>query len=652
VKALRLLALFALGSCAAPAARPTAAPNRVEVRPHPQAPPSIRTLGVPEIDPSIFDGLARFRAMRSASFADWSPDGRGLLISTRFAATSQLHRVFEPGGRREQITFEAEPVGGAIAIPGSGAALYSLSSGGDENYQIFLLDLGDLSARRLTDGRSRNTGASASPDGRFVIYASNRRNGRDMDLVLQALPDGEPTLLVEAKGRSLGIVDWSPDSKRVLVRHYVSATESYLHLLDLADRTLRPVRIADAGTAAFGATAFDADGRTIYTCADLGGEWRRLTRIDPDTGRTEVLTGDLQVDIVGLDIHRPTRRLVFTTGRDVGTEAYLLDLNTGRRERIEAISGGQASAPRFSPDGRRLAFTWSTATQPGEAHTYELETGRLERWTFSETAGVDTSGFVEGERHEVTSFDGVKVPFFVWRPRGAEGKRPVIVQIHGGPEGQSRPGFNATFQMWLRRVGAAVISPNVRGSTGYGRTYSTLDNAEKREDSVRDIGAILDWIETQPDLDESRVAVYGGSYGGYMALACGVMYGTRIRAIVDIVGISHFATFLSRTSGYRQDLRRAEYGDERDPKMGEIFERISPLNHAEKITAALLVAHGENDPRVPVGEAEQLVRRVSAAGRPVWYVLADNEGHGFAKKENADFLAAVVVRFLEEHLAP
>lgn len=629
------------------------APGRVPVRPHPQAPPSIRTFGVPEIDPSVFESLARFRAMRTASFADWSPDGRGILISTRFAATPQLHRVYEPGGRREQVTFEGEPISGATAVPAANAVIYSIAAGGDENFQIYWLDLATLATRRLTDGRSRNVGASVSPDGRRLIYASNRRSGRDMDLYVLDLPDGNPELVVEARGRSLGVTDWSPDCRRAIVRHYISANESQLHLLDLADRSLRPVRIRDAGTVSFGPTVFDAEGRFLYSCAALGGEWRHLTKIDPETGRTEVLTEDLNVDIVGLDIHRPTRRIVFTTGRDVGAEAYLLDLNSGPLRRIEAITGGQASALRFSPDGKRLGFTWSTARQAGEAYTYDLESGRLERWTYSETAGIDTDAFVEAERHQAASFDGRKIPFFVWRKRAHEGcRRPVILQIHGGPEGQSRPGFNATFQMWLDQVGAAVISPNVRGSTGYGRTFSMLDNAEKREDSVRDIGAILDWIETQPDLDASRVAVYGSSYGGYMGLACGVMYGSRIRAIVDIVGISHFGTFLSKTSGYRQDLRRAEYGDERDPRMREIFERISPLNHAEKIEAALLVAHGENDPRVPVSEAEQLVRRVSAAGRPVWYVLADNEGHGFTKKENADFLAAVVVRFLREHLGP
>jgi dipeptidyl aminopeptidase/acylaminoacyl peptidase len=244
------------------------------------------------------------------------------------------------------------------------------------------------------------------------------------------------------------------------------------------------------------------------------------------------------------------------------------------------------------------------------------------------------------------------IPAFLYMPAKlpASGKVPVIISIHGGPESQAQPGFNPTTQFMVNELGVAVLAPNVRGSSGYGKTYLTLDNAEKREDSVKDIGALLDWIATQPGLDASRVGVTGGSYGGYMVLASLMHYGDRIRAGVDVVGISHFGTFLKNTEDYRRDLRRVEYGDERDPAMQAVFERISPLNHAGRITSPLFVAQGRNDPRVPYTEAEQIVKAVRGNGQPVWFLMFNDEGHGFRKKANSDYFGAATMKFWQEYL--
>ena len=241
------------------------------------------------------------------------------------------------------------------------------------------------------------------------------------------------------------------------------------------------------------------------------------------------------------------------------------------------------------------------------------------------------------------------IPAFVYRPDGP-GPHPVIVSIHGGPEGQARPTFSATYQLWIERLNAAVIVPNVRGSAGYGKTYLQLDNGMRREDSVRDIGALLDWIGEQPELDQERVAVFGGSYGGYMVLASSVHYSDRLKAAVDIVGISNFVTFLENTQDYRRDLRRPEYGDERDPEMRAHLQAISPLNNVEEIDVPMFVVQGENDPRVPVSEAEQMVAALRAQGSPVWYMNALNEGHGYRKKENRDLFSEATVLFLENWL--
>jgi len=326
---------------------------------------------------------------------------------------------------------------------------------------------------------------------------------------------------------------------------------------------------------------------------------------------------------------------------------------------VEEMPVGRLSGLRFSPDGRRLALSMDGAQSPADVFTLELGAGATEateltRWTRSEVGGLDTSRFVEPELIHYPTFDEVdgkprEIPAFLYDPPG-EGPHPVILSIHGGPEGQYTPGFRSSFQLWIATLGAAVIAPNVRGSSGYGKEYVKLDNGFNREDTVKDIGALLDWIATQPQLDESRVAVIGGSYGGYMVLASLTHYSDRLQAGVEIVGISNFVSFLENTQDYRRDLRRVEYGDERNPKMREFLERISPSNNAERIRAPLFVAQGQNDPRVPVTESEQIVREVRAAGYDVWYMNALNEGHGFGKKENRDLYGQIVALFLEKHL--
>jgi dipeptidyl aminopeptidase/acylaminoacyl peptidase len=338
---------------------------------------------------------------------------------------------------------------------------------------------------------------------------------------------------------------------------------------------------------------------------------------------------------------------------------YLMDTRSRQYRAVSGIPTGIVSGLAFSPDDRQLAMTLSTPQTPSDAFALHLGRGPLEhgvlvRWTESELGGLDAESLVTPELVHYPTFDRVdgkprQIPAWVYRPR-SERPAAVVVSIHGGPEGQARPYFNYMYQMWLDRLGVAVVVPNVRGSAGYGKSYLALDNGMQREDSVRDIGALLDWIAADPGLDESRVAVYGGSYGGYMVLASAVHYSDRLRAAVDIVGISNFVTFLENTQGYRRDLRRAEYGDEREPEMRAHLEKISPLAHVADIKVPMLVVQGQNDPRVPVTESRQMVGALRQQGRPVWYMNALNEGHGYRSKENRDIYQQAVVLFLERHL--
>jgi dipeptidyl aminopeptidase/acylaminoacyl peptidase len=621
----------------------------------PLKPSAIQTQDVPVIPAEFTSRLMQYQNTRAAGFAGWDPQGEGILVRTRFGNSLQLHRVFQPGGRREQITFLNEPVGGGfLPKADDGAILLSFSTGGSENNQIHLLDRVNHRMTLLTDGQSRNRIDAIRDDGRLMIVASNQRNGRDTDLYL-ADPRKADSLkiLMEVSSEFWGASDWSHDGQKLLLLRYVSANESYPAVLDLktGERTDLP-RPTDE-IASFGQARFAKGGRSVYIATDSEGEFSRLARLDMASGEYEWLTADIDWDVSGLEVHDETGLVAFTVNADGASRLFLLDPQADGKQRRElALPTGIVSSLEFSPDGQQLGFTLSRPDAPADAYSLELASGDLTRWTYSEVGGLNPATFVTAKPIRFPSFDGREIPAWYYRPRtaSAEHKVPVIVQIHGGPESQAQPYFSGTTQFYLNELGFAVILPNVRGSSGYGKTYLKLDNAEKREDSVRDIGALLDWIAEQPELDETRVAVTGGSYGGYMVLASLVHHGERLKAGIDNVGIANFITFLENTAPYRVDLRRAEYGDERDPQMRAIFERISPANRAEKIVSSLLVAHGRNDPRVPFSEAEQIAAKVRDQGRTVWTVFADNEGHGFAKKDNADYLRAVEAYFLKQTL--
>ncbi len=624
--------------------------------------------GVPEIPARIGELLRRYENTRSAAFGAWVGKGEGLFIVTRFGETSQIHRVEMPGGVRTQLTFFPEPVGGIERRPGSGDLLFRMDEGGAEFYQLFLFAPSSGEYRRLTDGESRNGGAEFSRDGRRLAYTSTRRNGRSNDVWLMEVDDtSSARLLVEAPGGAAwGPQEWDAAGRRLIVAQYVSITDSRIHVVDVETGERRLVAGGeDAPGSYLGVSpTFSADGSGIFLATDAESDFHQLTHLDLATGRLEPITADIDWNVESFALSEDGNRAAFTVNEDGLSRLYLMDPASRRYAPVSDVPIGRISGLEFSPDGRRLGMTINTAGSPADVYALELDAGALgadaldagalTRWTYSELGGLDRATFVEPELIHYRTFDSgeggpAEIPAFIYRPRG-EGPHPVIVYIHGGPEGQYRPGFSSTFQMWVNELGTAVVAPNVRGSSGYGKRYVKMDNGRLRESSVRDIGALLDWIAEQPDLDATRVAVYGGSYGGYMVLASLTHFSDRLRAGVDIVGISNFVTFLENTQDYRRDLRRVEYGDERDPEMRAFLQSISPNRNVERIRVPLLVAQGQNDPRVPVTESEQIVRDARENGQDVWYMNALNEGHGFRKKENADLFREIAFMFLEKHL--
>jgi dipeptidyl aminopeptidase/acylaminoacyl peptidase len=611
---------------------------------------------VPEVQPETVEALNRFQNVRSATFQDWSENGESIYIRTRFGNTTQLHHVAMPGGARRQVTFLPEPIGGTQRRPESSQLQFGMDEGGGEFYQLFLLDPESGDSWRLTDGESRNGSASWSHDGKWLAYRSTRRNGRSNDVWMMAAdkPDEAKMVLESPDGTGWSPIDFNREGTKLLIGNYVSVTDSRVHMLDLASGQSRLLVGGGEPSSVNRAFEFDPEGKGFYLITDQGSEYRRLAHMDLESGKIEIITDDIDWDVDNFTLSDDGSRAAFEVNEDAISRLYLMKLETREYSRVEQIPTGLISGLSFSPDGRRLAMNLNTSQTPNDVFTLELgedplSATALTRWTHSEVGGLDTDEFIVPELIHYPTFDDRQIPAFVYRP-DTEGPHPVIVRIHGGPEGQATPGFSSTYQLWVAELGAAVIVPNVRGSTGYGKEYVRLDNGFHREDSVKDIGALLDWIETQPDLDEDRVMVYGGSYGGYMVLATLMHYSDRLRGAVDIVGISNFVTFLENTQDYRRDLRRVEYGDERDPEMRAHLEKISPNNNADRITAPLFVAQGQNDPRVPVTESQQIVTAVRGAGYDVWYMNALNEGHGFRKKENSDLYQQIVVMFFQKHL--
>ena len=613
--------------------------------------------GVPAIPAQLSEDVRRYTEFRSAGLAGWHPTRREMLIGTRFGDTNQIHLVKTPGGARTQLTFFPERAGGGSFRPKTGDYfVFNRDVGGNEFFQYYRYDMASGEVTLLSDGKSRNTGANWSNSGQWLAYTSTRRNGKDADIYLidPSKPDTD-RLLLEVDSGGWGVADWSPDDQRLLLGEFVSANESYLWLVELAGAgAARKTLVTPKGGAdkvAYGGAQWSRDGRGFYTTTDKDSEFRRLTYVDLATKEHTYLTDHIKWDVDGFQLSPDGRTIAFVTNEDGVDRLRLLDAATRKEKAAPKLPVGLIGGLRWHENNRDLGFNMSSARATSDVYSLDATTGRVERWTESETGGLNTANLSEPELVRWKSFDGREISGFLYLPPAKfTGPRPLVINIHGGPEGQARPGFIGRNNYFLNELGVAIIFPNIRGSSGYGKTFLALDNGFKREDSYKDIGALLDWVGAQSRLDKNRVMVTGGSYGGHMSFAVATLYNDRVAATLPVVGISNLVSFLERTESYRRDLRRAEYGDERDPKMREFMTRIAPLNHASKITKPIFIVQGGNDPRVPLNEAEQMVATVRKNNTPVWYLMAKDEGHGFNKKKNQDFQFYATILFVREYL--
>jgi dipeptidyl aminopeptidase/acylaminoacyl peptidase len=625
------------------------------------------TQGIPPIPQSLVDKVAKYTDFRGHLFVDWHPVKRQMVVAHRKAGDTlaQLFLVKSPLATPLQLTSAAEPVTSATFEPRHGNYLvFERASGGNEADQLYRLDLASLQTSLLTNPQERH-GLSTWLHGRSVLLYTSQpldrtaAGGRRAQVTttfwsMDPLQPESRTKVAELAGGGWWASAVSRDDRYLALTRYLSASESQVWILDMQTGERRQVLPAAGENikAAHFAGDFSPDGKTLFFTSNRAREFSEAMQLEIASGSIRRISAHVPWDVSGGSHTKDGDLMALQFNVDGRDELRLFDAKNLQELPQPKLPPGSVGTTAFHPARAELAFSLNSAKGPSQLWTLDASAGRVEQWTQAYApAEVDMSRFTEQQIVRWKSFDGRVISGLLSQPpERFKGKRPVLIEIHGGPEAQAKFGFMGRYNYFTHELGMAIIEPNVRGSSGFGKTFLTLDDTLKREDSVKDIGALLDWIATQPDLDASRVIVSGGSYGGYMSLAVSAHYANRIAGAIDEVGISNFVTFLNNTESYRRDLRRVEYGDERDPTTRAFLESISPLTNAHKITKPLFVIQGKNDPRVPFTEAEQMVERARANGTQVWYLRADNEGHGFARKENADFRFYAMVRFIETTL--
>lgn len=634
---------------------------------------NLKADGIPPIPSSIAERAAHYNDFRANLMLDWHPTQRSMLIATRSTgATMQLHLVAKPLAKPEKITDFADPVRMARFEPKQGQyILFERDEGGSEATQVYRLDLHDgRKVTLLTDPRERHDMGPWNHQGTHIILSSialdktaagGSRNEINTDIYqLDPKAPQQKRKLASLPGGGWGGFYWSPDDQTIVAHNYKSINDVSVWLINVADGKARQVLPAATEKLAepvkYAYAHFSDDGKQLIVTSDRNGEFAQLMQVNLADGKAALWSGHLNWDVTSLSQAKKGNWLAATVNREGLSEMHLFDRKTGATLARPALPNGATSGAVWHPKHAEFGVAISAAHSPGEIYSWDMSdekgAGKLVQWTQQAKGAVDTSTFQQTDIIRWNSFDGKSISGLITRPPKDKfpGPRPVLISIHGGPEAQATIGFLGRSNYMINELGITLIQPNVRGSDGFGKSFLKLDNGFKREDSVKDIAALLDWIATDPDLDPKRVMVSGGSYGGYMSLAVSTKYADRIVGAIDTVGISHFVTFLTNTESYRRDLRRVEYGDERNPEMRAFLEKISPLNHADKIRKPLFVVQGKNDPRVPVTEAEQMVAQARKNTIPVWYLVADNEGHGFQRKPNQDFLFYSQIRFMQEYL--
>ena len=626
---------------------------------------NLRTDGMPPIAQATADKVALYTDFRGFGFVQWHPQERSMLVRHREAGANvpQLHLVRSPGGKPEKLTDFPDPVAQAAFEPTQGKYLViSRDAGGNEATLVFRMDLATRQTTLLSPPDERSGFTWTHKADRLLLHSvpldrtANAGKRERVGTTLRWVSPLDPTqtsVLTELPGGGWGSFEFSHDDATIAAIQYRTPSDADVFLIDARSGERRKI-LPHSGSAGFGDIAWSKDGLRLFLSTNQGGEFFELAVFELASAKMRVLSHHIPWDIERFSLSEDGTRLFAVANASGRDEVHLFDALRGAELPRPDLPGGAIGGGEWHRQARaELAYTLNSPQSPSDVFSLDTSSGKVLRWTQAASpAGIDPASFSTPELVQIKSFDGLPISAWLYLPdaRKFAGKRPLLVDFHGGPEGQSTLHFMGRWNYLLCELGIAILLPNVRGSSGYGKTFLDLDNGFKRKDSVKDGGAFLRWSASHPRLDASRIVVAGGSYGGYMSLATAVDYSDLIRGAIDVVGISNFVTFLNNTESYRRDLRRVEYGDEREAAMRAFHEQIAPLNNAAAIKKPLFVVQGKNDPRVPYTEAEQMVAAVRKNGVPVWYLLADNEGHGFRRKVNADYEFYATVKFLETTL--
>jgi dipeptidyl aminopeptidase/acylaminoacyl peptidase len=613
---------------------------------------NIEAVGVPAIPASLARVVQRYTTGYGLPLAGWDSTKREIWLKNLTSNSASVFRVTEPGAASQPSLYIPAGVYDLYYQSQGRYLVYNQDTNGNEAFQMYLYDLGTHKSLLLTDGKSRNTEPVWSNAGDRIIYSSSPVGANGVSLYVINPQDPKTNrLLIQSQGTYFKVYDWSPDDRQAVFVEYVSNTVSTFSLIDVAtgEKTLlSPKR--EKSDDYYDSPQFSRDGKGTFVITDHDSDIRRLAYVDVATKHFKYLSGQKST-VEDFKIAPDGKTLAFITNEEGISRLHLLDTKTDQDKPLPSLPVGIISDLKWHSNSQDLAFNFKSASTPMDVYSLNSQTGKLDQWVKGKVGEMDITKIPEPELIHWKSFDGRIISGFLYRPPSQwTGKRPVVIDIHGGPEEQYRPSFWGQDNYILNELGVAKIYPNVRGSSGYGKAFLNLDNGTKREDSVKDISALLDWIKAQPYLDSQRVMVTGASYGGYMALSVAANYSDRIRAAQSVVGPSNLVSFLENTEGWRRDVRRAEYGDERDPKVREALERIAPLNNAQRIKKPLFIVQGKNDPRVKTSEAEQMIAAVKKNGTPVWYLLAKDEGHDFINQKNIDFQFYATVLFIQEYL--
>ncbi len=607
------------------------------------------------------NSIERYLHVQQAYYPSFAADGEHIAFLSTITGAPQVWQVAHAADQTallwpDQLTFDADRVLGVWYSPAPGDArlIYAADVGGNENAQLVVLSLDDTQETVLTAGyeQAMHTFGAWSAHGKEIVFAANRRDAARFDLLVQPL-DGEARVVWQAEEPGfLEHMRFSPDGTRVVVSRASSSFHHDLFEIDLGTGAVRHLTPGD-GDARYQDVSYAPDGGSVFVVTDRDADFLHVARLDLRTLHLEpIATPPWDVEL--LRCSPDGNSLAYAVNEDGVSTLHLHDLGTGTTRTAPigdpspGVVGWLDHALSFSPNGRRLAFSWTSATRTSDVWVWDLDADTVQAVTRSAHGGLAPDSFVSPELVRYPSFDGLDIPAWFYKAASdMEQPQPAIVVVHGGPESQARPFFQF-FVQYCAHHGYAVLAPNVRGSTGYGTRYSHLDDVGKRMDSVADLAAAAHWLKAQPSINGDQLVVYGGSYGGFMVLAALTTNPDLWAAGVDVVGISNFVTFLERTSGYRRAHREAEYGSLESDR--ELLVHISPINHLDQIAAPLLVIHGANDPRVPLNEAEQLVQALQARQIPVGLLVFDDEGHGVIKLHNKRVAYPAIIEFLATHV--